>query len=232
MARGLSPGTGILEPMQTALSVDGQVEELRSLLEENAELPARLVGWSWGAWLAYILAARYPQAVEKLILVCSGPFEERYAADVMRTRLERLDAAERAEAASLLEALDNDFLGGTDRDLARFAELMTGADAYDPLPREEDVVECRYEVNAAVWKEAVGLRRSGALLRMGERIECKVVAMHGDYDPHPAAGVLGPLSRVIADFRFILLENCGHCPWLERQARGLFFSLLREELEE
>ncbi len=87
-------------------------------------------------------------------------------------------------------------------------------------------------MNSAVWREAAELRRSGELLRLGELIECKVVAVHGDHDPHPAPGVLGPLSGAVTDFRFILLENCGHCPWLERQAADLFFSLMREELEE
>jgi pimeloyl-ACP methyl ester carboxylesterase len=57
-----------------------------------------------------------------------------------------------------------------------------------------------------------------------------VLAIHGDSDPHPAAGVREPLSRTLPDFRFILLEKCGHMPWLERQARDTFYALLREEL--
>jgi pimeloyl-ACP methyl ester carboxylesterase len=51
---------------------------------------------------------------------------------------------------------------------------------------------------------------------MGKNIECPVVAIHGDYDPHPADGVRIPLSNVLKDFRFILLGKCGHVPWFER----------------
>jgi len=70
------------------------------------------------------------------------------------------------------------------------------------------------------------LRRSNRLLELGRKIRCPVVAIHGDYDPHPAAGVKEPLSRVLRDFRFVLLENCGHYPWRERLARDEFYSVL------
>ena len=57
-----------------------------------------------------------------------------------------------------------------------------------------------------------------------------MVAIHGDYDSHPAEGVEKPLSAILNDFRFIILGNCGHKPWIERQARDRFFAILEEEL--
>jgi pimeloyl-ACP methyl ester carboxylesterase len=57
-----------------------------------------------------------------------------------------------------------------------------------------------------------------------------VVAIHGDYDPHPAEGVQKPLSAILENFRFILLKNCGHKPWVERQARDRFYAVLKVEL--
>ena len=67
-------------------------------------------------------------------------------------------------------------------------------------------------------------------LALGKHITCPVVAIHGDYDTHPAEGVKKPLSTALKDFRFILLENCGHKPWMERKARDTFYKILREEL--
>ena len=58
-----------------------------------------------------------------------------------------------------------------------------------------------------------------------------VVAIHGDFDPHSGQGVKQPLSKIIKDFRFILIKNCGHHPWLERQAQNKFYDVLRKELE-
>ncbi|MCK4942466.1 MAG: alpha/beta hydrolase, partial [Candidatus Aminicenantes bacterium] len=39
VAQELSPDRGVLEPLQTELSLSGQVEELKSVLEKNGEVP-------------------------------------------------------------------------------------------------------------------------------------------------------------------------------------------------
>ncbi|MGB9939451.1 alpha/beta fold hydrolase [Methanosarcina sp.] len=81
-----------------------------------------------------------------------------------------------------------------------------------------------------MWEEASELRSCGKLLELGKEICCPVVAIHGDYDPHPFEGVKEPLFRNLKDFRFILLEKCGHRPWIEREAKERFYSLLRNEI--
>jgi pimeloyl-ACP methyl ester carboxylesterase len=230
VARELSLYTGVLEPLQTAGSVEGQVDELRNVLETSGSLPLVLAGYSWGAWLSYILAARHPLLVKKLILISSGPFEEKYAAGIMKTRLDRLSEAEEKEALSLLAALSSGNPDGND--FARFGKLMEKADSFDPLPQEHLISNDSPDpdIYQKVWEQASKLRSTGELLRLGERIQCPVVAIHGDYDPHPAEGVKGPLSRVVKNFRFILLKQCGHCPWLERSAKDEFYRTLRKEI--
>src|SRR5258706_5398992 len=86
VARELSFEWGVLEPLQTANSLEGQVQELRILLEKNADLPVTLIGSSWGAMLSFILTARYPELVKKLILIGSAVFEARYAGGIQETR--------------------------------------------------------------------------------------------------------------------------------------------------
>ncbi|MBA7555919.1 hypothetical protein ES705_48612 [subsurface metagenome] len=106
VARELSSIRGVLEPLQTAASLEGQVEELHTVLEENAELPVILIGWSWGAMLSFIFAAKFPSSVMKLILISSGVYEEEYAVSITPTRLSRLSEEERAEMLSLMESLN------------------------------------------------------------------------------------------------------------------------------
>lgn len=229
VAEKLSEYCGVLEPLQTASSVEGQVQELRSILEENGAFPMIVIGYSWGAWLAYMLAARYPDLVRKLILVSSGPFEAAYAEDIMKIRLSRLSGKERLEAQELLQKLDDPH-GGNEDVLERFERIISKTEIYDPIPDQKEEVDIRQGIYQSVWPEAAELRRSGHLLRMGEQIQCPVLAIHGDYDPHPAEGVQEPLSTVIrGDFRFILLEHCGHKPWIEQEARDRFFAALRAE---
>jgi pimeloyl-ACP methyl ester carboxylesterase len=230
VARELSSGGGILEPIQTKSSLEGQIEELKTVLEKNGDLPVFLIGFSWGAWLSYIFASRYPSFVKKLILIGSGPFEEKYAEKIQQTRLNRLSEEERTEVKSLIEILDNPLAKDKNMAFARFGALFSKADAYDPILQETDVTDCDVGIFKSVWQGAAELRRSGKLLQLGKYIKCPVVAIHGDYDPHPALGVQKPLSAILKSFRFILLKNCGHKPWIERQARDRFYKILKEEL--
>ena len=230
VARKLASDRGVLEPLQTAASLTGQIEELKTILEKSGDLSVILIGFSWGAWLCFIFASDYPEFVKKLILVGSGPFEEAYAAELQQTRLNRLSGEKRTEAESLIRALGYPASQGESTPFARLGALLSKADAYDPLPYESTLVDYRLDIFQSVWKEAARLRRRGKLLELGKKIACPVVAIHGDYDPHPAEGVQKPLSAVLKDFRFILLKNCGHMPWIERQARDAFYRILEDHL--
>jgi pimeloyl-ACP methyl ester carboxylesterase len=231
VARALAARRGVLEPIQTATTIEGQVAELRAQLEAHAALPATIVGYSWGAWLAVLAAAAHPRLARRLVLVASGPFEERYVARLREARLARLDAAGRAAFDAALAVLGDPAAPEKDAALARLGALCAAADAFDPLPwetRAADEVACDGRLFERVWGAAAELRRTGALLEAAARVRCPVVAIHGAADAHPAEGVAAPLAAAIADFRLVLLERCGHTPWLERQARGAFFEALEE----
>ncbi len=45
VARELSSASGVLEPLQTATSLKGQVQELHTVLKEYGDLPVILIGW-------------------------------------------------------------------------------------------------------------------------------------------------------------------------------------------
>jgi pimeloyl-ACP methyl ester carboxylesterase len=230
VARELASDGGVLEPFQTSASVDGQVNELKSQLEESADIPVTLIGFSWGAWLGVILAASYPALVKKLILVGSGPFEEKYAAQVQKTKLSRFNKKEKTEYDNIIKSLSEFSLGSENVLLSRLGELCSKTDQYDATVDESEPIGFQANVFRGVWPEAAWLRKSGKLLDLAKDIKCPVIAIHGDYDPHPAEGVQKPLSNVLMDFRFILLTGCGHKPWLERQARDRFYAVLEKEL--
>jgi pimeloyl-ACP methyl ester carboxylesterase len=230
VARELATICGVLEPLQTKDTLQGQVRELTDVVKANGDLPVILAGWSWGAWLAFIVAARHPALVKKLILIGSAAFAERYAVNIVGDRLDRLTEAARVEALSLSERLNEPSTPAKNRLMARLGALFAKADAYMPLRHESEILEYDFNINKKVWAAAHALRVSGRLLKLGGKIRCPVVAIHGDYDTHLAEGVREPLGRVLKDFKFILLEKCGHEPWLERFAREKFYALLKSEL--
>ncbi|MBT3937377.1 alpha/beta hydrolase [Candidatus Woesearchaeota archaeon] len=231
VAEKLSSDYGVIEPFQTEDSIKGQVEELKSILDENSSKPVNLIGWSWGAWLAFIFTAKYPQYVKKLILVGSGPFEENYTSEIMKTRFSRLTEDEKVKLNSLMESLNNPSSKNKVTLMKDFGKLMSKADSYQEIPHDDSVLEFQLDIYQKVWSEASELRKSSKLLEYAKDIKCPVVAIHGDYDPHPFEGVKIPLSNNSEDFKFYLLNNCGHHPWYEKLAKEQFYEILKSEIE-
>ena len=232
LARELGKKRGVVEPYQTKKTVSGQIEELRETVEKYCSPPVILLGHSWGAWLVFLFAAKYSDLVHRIILISSGPFEQHYASGIMNTRLNRLGAKEKARVEELMSLLSNAEL--KDREmLSEFRKLMAKTDHFDLLEDAERVeVNIDAEIYKSVWIEASEMRSSGELLESGKKIRCPVLAVHGDFDPHPAEGVEIPLSRILKDFKFRLLERCGHMPWMERHAREEFYKIVEADLEE
>ena len=237
VARRLSRNHGVLEPLQTERSIEGQIEELREVLSKFSQTPAVLIGYSWGAWLGLLAAARYPELIGKLILVSCPPFAESYAAGLQARRLEHLDDAEKAEYEAAVAALGRGpvtpavlppvpFVS-----LEELGRLAAKADAYAPIDEmfEPGDILLSAEIYRAVWNEAAAMRRSGELLRQVQMVRCPLVAIHGDSDSSPAAGVAEPLSA-LPEFRLIVLPQCGHTPWLERYAKEEFYRTLLSEI--
>lgn len=133
LAEVLSEKASVMELLQTAISLDGLQEELRTLLEEHAQLPVVLVGSSWGAVFSFMFAASYPSFVSKLILIGSGVFEEAYAEEIKATRMSRLAPDKRRRAETLLGLAEGAGPDEQSRYLEEPNDLFAEADAYDPL---------------------------------------------------------------------------------------------------
>ncbi len=231
VAREISSIQGVLEPLQTATTIERQILELKEILEKNGNLPITLIGFSWGAMLSFIFTATYQSFVKKLILISSGAYEEKYAVKIMESRLSRLRDKKKKKVLSLLEIINNPAIEDKNTPMARLGTLISQVDSYDLLPHDNEILEYQYDIYQSIWEEARELRRGGRLLELGKRIRCPVVAIHGDYDPHLSQGIKEPLSRILENFKFILLEKCGHYPWLERSARDRFYSILKNEIQ-
>lgn len=210
-------GHSVLEPFQTQTSVQGQLSELQSQVELYCTPPVTIIGWSWGAWLGCLFAAQNPTLTQTLVLVGSGPFEARYTSEITNTRICRLTDKERDELASLRPE------SGDPAQVARFLELSDITDTFqrDDTPMPD--VEFDEAIHTAVWQEASAMRADGSLLDAFRKVRCRVVAIHGDYDPHPAEGVSEPLAAALPSATFKLLERCGHKPWQEVYAKEDFY---------
>jgi pimeloyl-ACP methyl ester carboxylesterase len=232
----LSKDYGVMEPLQTKNSIAELLQELDDVISATCDEPISLIGHSWGAWLGFIYAAEYSEKVKKLILVGSGPFESQYAAEIDKNRMKHLTQPEITEYHTLLASLESGEAVDADKGnlMQRLGRLVEKADNYCAVKIQTDEVDylpASGDMYSAIWNEAAGLRASGGLLQLVDKINCPVTVIHGEYDPHPLDGVRLPIEKKIQDFHVYILKKCGHDPWKEKYARERFYEIIRKEMK-
>ena len=219
---------GVIESVNRAMSVDGQIRELQQCVESCGEVKPVIAGFSWGAWLSLLYAARFPGQIGKLVLMGCGPLEDQHAKNIYETRLNRLGVRQRSEFATLLSGIEKNLFTDRREAFLKLSSLVSLSDSYDAETEDTNDTEIDPDVYISVWNEASELRKKGILLQQLSRITCPIIAIHGDYDPHPAEGIHIPLRNSGCNYSFELLKQCGHKPWIERKARDHFYRLLTE----
>lgn len=213
-ARLLSGRGAVVEPLQSAGSVDGLVDELAGQLRHLSGGPLAVVGHSWGAMLGYLVAARDPGLVDALVMVASPPLTAAAEAEAQRRRVAGLSAAERGELRALSEPADVGLAA------PRWEAWLQRTESVEPVAIESEWLALHADIARRVWAEVT--RRRSELVAEGRRIRCPVTVVHGDGDPRPLAGVVDSLRGVVAELHVVVLERCGHFPWIERHAREPF----------
>ncbi len=234
IARELSKVVGVVEPIQSRYSLSELTDELHEQIKSVFNEPLTLIGHSWGAWLAILFAVNHPKFAKQIVLVGCPPFEERFAPQIMERRLARLSPDDAALFQSLLSELSGE--GRSDQNVAmkqleHLVEKSDNVDTFDIETDKTDLFPADGTMYSAVWSEAAEMRRDGRLMECLRKITIPVFVIHGDSDPHPLEGVVGPLRKCRADFTCHVLENCGHSPFRERNAHEEFYRMIETILQ-
>ena len=231
----LSKTHNVIEALQTETTIDAQLQELKEVLESYVDEAVTLIGHSWGAMLVYMFASKHPELVKKIILVSSGSLEDKYTSTIIQSReqkMHKLTDSEREELNQLQTKFITENSDKLNKAFARYGALMEKLDTYEPTSTITDDSLYNYAIFKSIWQDAVSLRKSGVMHAMGKQIKCDVTVIHGTYDSHPADGIRASLENVIKSFNFILLEKCGHTPWLEKYAKAKFYEIVRNTLDQ
>jgi pimeloyl-ACP methyl ester carboxylesterase len=174
--------------------------------------------------LALAYASAYPDSIGALVLIGCGTFEKESRKRMNEIIESRLDETSRKKPQSISE--DNvDF----DERLRERSKLTGRVYSYDPIPPDEqlELVE-PFDVRAyqETWNDMLRLQEKGIYPAAFSRITSPVLMLHGAYDPHPGKMIYATLSKHIPQMEYHELENCGHSPWQERQARKEFFMVM------
>ena len=227
LARELGRRWHVLEPFQRGsggqpLSVATHVRDLDDLVRERCggRRPF-LLGHSWGAMLALAYAAEHPAVPAGLILIGCGTFSAAARLE-FQARLEaRLTPGDRAEIEDVKRTEDD-----PDRRLAALGRLMRRVYGYDLEDAGEEAVQVDAVAHEETWADMLRLQRTGTYPAAFGAIRAPVVMLHGAEDPHPGTLIRDDLKMQIPHLEYHEIPKCGHSPWLERQARQLFFETL------
>ena len=217
---------GVVEALQSKYSIDELVEELYNQIKDNCNEKVSLIGHSWGAWLVAFFSAKYPVLIENVILVGSGPLEDKYVSEIGARRMENLSE----EEGAIFQRLSNN--QATDEDMAKIPKVFEKSDNYCLENRDLHRADrTDSQMHNMVWEEAAKLRTNGTLLTSFKKIQSKLFLIQGEIDPHPAKGVIVPLRENGIKCESYVLEKCGHSPFMEKYAKEDFYRILLRILE-
>ena len=206
-------------------TIKAQLQEIHEIAEEFKMKTPVLIGHSWGAWLAFLYAAKYPTS--KIVLIGCGVFQESYL-DIMNQRREqKLTSDELTDVDVFFSRIAKN----EEIDMSYFGRLMTKMDSYELGHYDDELLFFDAKGYQMLMDELRILRKSGALLEMNKAIHAEVVVIHGKDDPHPYEGVVEPFNEVGLNYRVHLIDRCGHVPWCEKYARDEFYQIIKEELK-
>lgn len=230
LAEALSEYVGVLEINQSKYTIDELIEEMKGYIEECCNHKVALLGHSWGAWLVCLFAYKYPEYINKIIMVGSGSFDQKYVQTFHKRRLSRLSNEERVYYDELMKDFTSDDMSIKDEVMSKFGELMGKLDTYESLGATNNG-EGNFKMFNAIWSEAASLRKTGELLEMTKEVNVPIHVIQGDYDSHHIDGIIEPFDKVNIKYTYDIIEKCGHYPWREKFGKDTFIRLVLKHLK-
>ena len=224
LSRFIMKYCSVIEPYMREKTIDMQLETLASMITDKSVV----IGHSWGAMMAILFAHNNPDMVQKLILIGCSPLDKFDSSIIMQTRIDRLNDYEREELISNMDLLykeESDKVAV----LTKIKTLIDHADLKNPIEFDYADIELRPDVNAALWPQTIDLRDGGVFIEALKNIKSQIVFIHGEYDPHPVSQI-EMVIPLLHDGKLVVLEECGHSPWLERDAMENFYNIIVEEI--
>jgi len=234
LSKKLGSRIGIVEYLQMKKTIEEELSKLHDLITSLSALPAILLGHSWGAVLSLLFAARYSSLLKKIILIGCPPLQEKYVEQLSATRWKRISAGYEKEYQEIGKRMNSPDPKVREKAFQEFGLFFEKLDSFSfdegAINEDSSLYRFSYDISRSIWNEFLPMRKNGAFLKEISKIETEMVFIHGDYDPHPVIGIEEPLKSINKSHKFYVLKDCGHSPWVEKQAKDEFFKILYSEL--
>lgn len=201
------------------------VEDLEAIRRHFGLKKLKLIGHSWGGFLAMHYAIAHPEAVAQLILLHPTPISQGEYALFLE------EWGRRAE--SFLNELTDmqmskEFTDGDPETISKFWRKLLSV-YFAQSTQVEELNLKTTEKAAQGWIkvdrafETILFNRPYDLHEKLQKLSCKTLIIHGDKDPIPLS-VIERTHKSIPNSQLIVLKDCGHFPYVEQPAE--LFSIL------
>jgi proline iminopeptidase len=226
---------GSESPSNGPFRLEDHVDDLRQLIQ--ATCPGTkpiLLGHSWGGIVGLAFCARFPEEAGKLVIVGCG-YLDRITFDKQVANVGgRLSLQEFATMQALFRKLGDPSLSDSERTQCdhQLIKLIFPVYQHDrtslaQMPLHPRNLGPTYEADA----DYSAKRDSGEILKLLENVRTPVAAIHGDVDVISHDGIFPHLKKYLPVApELFLIENSGHMPWLEPNAKTHFAPVLNQLL--
>jgi pimeloyl-ACP methyl ester carboxylesterase len=210
-------GYGETDKPSWGYEVDVLVQDIIGLIEASGHQRARIVGHDWGGVVAWALAIRFPQRVERLAIL-NTPHPAIFPAALKTNPRQAMRSMYMGffQLPWLPEALlsANDYALYA-RSLRRSAATPT-AFSDEEIERYKDAISTPGALTGALnWYRAAG--RSGGLLRgTGLKVLMPTLLIWGERDTFLGKELIDGTERFVPDLRVLRMPDCSH--WLHHEA--------------
>ncbi len=217
----------VVEPYQRSsgdveLTVNRHVDDFADVINSYCKEKVAIVGHSWGAALALAFAAKYPDLVNRLVIIGCSTLDKNSRAVMEKIRKERIDEKIAREFEEIEAQYDD-----ADARLGAFGAMYQRIDSYDLKRPPEKKFRCDAAGHTQSWADLMRLEDEGVYPRQFAKINSPVLMMHGDFDSHPGDMIAENLSHYLPQLEYVEFEKCGHYPWLEKAAATKFYKALQ-----
>lgn len=222
----------VVEPFErfsgeVELTVDRHIEDLAEVVTSYSKEKVAIVGHSWGAVIGLAFAAKYPDLVERLVIVGCSTLDKESRAVMEKIRSERIDEKLAKEFDQIDKLYDDE-----NSKLGAMGAMYQRIDSYELVRPPQNTFRCDAAGHRQSWADLMRLEDKGVYPAAFAKITSPVLMMHGDYDSHPGPMIEASLRPYIKQLEYIEFQKCGHYPWLEKAAAKQFYEELQNWLLE
>lgn len=200
-------------------------DDIEALRQHLGVAQLHIIGHSWGAMLTLAYAATYPEHVAAMALIAPGPFTPEFAR-VVKTNISARFNRNQRYVFDMLRSQRKMAAINRDNPLQKKLHIRLMHEFYAPtwVYTPEKAIqyardfEMQYNINPYLTEYLMPSWYALDILSIIDGLATPTLVMYGYQDPQVITQAY-MLAQRLVNARVVLLDECGHLPWLDQPER-------------